>query len=179
MMANFVVSFDGSFLKYSARSWLSPYSLGAGAGAMLKKTENRGAECWSAGAGSGHLSPLVGRKAAAWCSCCRLDTGLVTTLPLRTLTGGQVLHPGAGSRCWVQVRMYRVMVTFDPTHCVATPLDSESRQPRPSYERSFVPATTATAATDTGTRDSRGECRAVQCVYRMIIRAFIGDGEGI
>ena len=46
MMANFVVSFDGSFLKYSARSWLSPYSLGAGAGAMLKKTENRGAECW-------------------------------------------------------------------------------------------------------------------------------------
>ena len=78
-----------------------------------------------------------------------------------------------------QVRMYRVMVTFDPTHCVATPLDSESRQPRPSYERSFVPATTATAATDTGTRDSRGECRAVQCVYRMIIRAFSGDGEGI
>ena len=35
-----------------------------------------------AGAGTGHLSPLVGRKAAAWCSCCRLDTGLVTTLPL-------------------------------------------------------------------------------------------------
>ena len=103
MMANFVVSFDGSFLKYSARSWLSPYSLGAGAGAMLKKTENRGAECWRCpGAGSGHLSPLVGRKAAAWCSCCRLDTGLVTTLPLRTLTGGQVSRSRC-SRCCTQV----------------------------------------------------------------------------
>ena len=122
-----------------------------------QKTGERSA---GAGAGSGHLSPLVGRKAAAWCSCCRLDTGLVTTLPL---WWPGVQCPGAAPRCWVQVRMYRVMVTFDPTHCVATPLDSESRQPRPSYERSFVPATTATAATDTGTRDSRGECRAVQC----------------
>ena len=37
--------------------------------------------------------------------------------------------------------MYRVMVMFDPVQCVATPLDSVSGQPRPSYERSFVPIT--------------------------------------
>ena len=101
----------------------------------------------------------------------------MTTLPLRTLTGGQV----SSGQVLGQVRMYRVMVTFDPTHCVATPLDSESRQPRPSYERSFVPGTTATAATDTGTRDSRGECRTVQCgEWRLNIRGFSReDGEGI
>ena len=33
---------------------------------------------------------------------------------------------------------------FDPVQCVATPLDTRSGQPRPSYERSFV------AVTDTG-----------------------------
>ena len=40
--------------------------------------------------------------------------------------------------------MYRVMVMFDPVQCVATPLDTRSGQPRPSYERSFV------AITETG-----------------------------
>ena len=31
--------------------------------------------------------------------------------------------------------MYRVMVMFDPIHYVATPVDTESGHPRPSYER--------------------------------------------
>ena len=38
--------------------------------------------------------------------------------------------------------MYRVMVTFDPMQCVATPLDSQTQQPRPSYERSWLPVMT-------------------------------------
>ena len=40
--------------------------------------------------------------------------------------------------------MYRVMVTFDPMQCVATPLDSQTQQPRPSYERSWLPVMTMT-----------------------------------
>ena len=130
---------------------------------MLKKTENRGAECWC---WCWHWPPVT----TGWKESCSLMQLLSPGYWPSDNTATADPHwwpgvqwPGAAPRCWVQVRMYRVMVTFDPTHCVATPLDSESRQPRPSYERSFVPATTATAATDTGTRDSRGECRAVQC----------------
>ena len=37
--------------------------------------------------------------------------------------------------------MYRVMVMFDPAQCVATPLDSVTQQPLPSYERSWLPVT--------------------------------------
>ena len=35
--------------------------------------------------------------------------------------------------------MYRVMVMFDPIQCVATPVDTDTGQPRPSYERPFIP----------------------------------------
>ena len=37
--------------------------------------------------------------------------------------------------------MYRVMVMFDPAQCVATPLNSVTQQPLPSYERSWLPVT--------------------------------------
>ena len=69
--------------------------------------------------------------------------------------------------------MYRVMVTFDPMQCVATPLDSQTQQPRPSYERSWLPVMTmikimimmimikvtddsGAGATDDGTSPTRG-----------------------
>ena len=143
---------------------------------MLKKTENRGAECWC---WCWHWPPVT----TGWKESCSLMQLLSPGYWPSDNTATAVARCSVSrcTRCWVQVRMYRVMVTFDPTHCVATPLDSESRQPRPSYERSFVPATTATAATDTGTRDSRGECRAEQCgEWRLIIRGFSReDGGGI
>ena len=28
---------------------------------------------------------------------------------------------------------------FDPIQCVATPVDTDTGQPRPSYERPFIP----------------------------------------
>merc|ERR1712198_355353 len=31
------------------------------------------------------------------------------------------------------------MVMFDPIQCVATPVDTDTGQPRPSYERPFIP----------------------------------------
>ena len=56
--------------------------------------------------------------------------------------------------------MYRVMVTFDPMQCVATPLDSQTQQPRPSYERAWLPATEddagAGALGDDGSSAARG-----------------------
>ena len=51
--------------------------------------------------------------------------------------------------------MYRVMVTFDPMQCVATPLDSLTQQPRPSYERAWLPATDDQAGDD-GSLPTRG-----------------------
>ena len=51
--------------------------------------------------------------------------------------------------------MYRVMVTFDPMQCVATPLDSLTQQPRPSYERAWLPVTDDQAGDD-GSLPTRG-----------------------
>lgn len=53
--------------------------------------------------------------------------------------------------------MYRVMVTFDPMQCVATPLDSQTHQPRPSYERAWLPVTEDNdGAGDDGSSAARG-----------------------
>ena len=46
---------------------------------------------------------------------------------------------GGGFNADVRQIMYRVMVMFDPIQCVATPVDTDTGQPRPSYERPFIP----------------------------------------
>ena len=55
--------------------------------------------------------------------------------------------------------MYRVMVTFDPMQCVATPRDSQTQRPRPSYERAWLPVTEendGAGAGDDGSSAARG-----------------------
>ena len=75
--------------------------------------------------------------------------------------------------------MYRVMVMFDPVQCVATPLDSVSGQPRPSYERSFVPITDiGPDTTDNlissdllrpGKKSSTTECRQLSMILWQVL----------